>query len=557
MARTGIGAYHLAISGDDRFSIYDPSADVERISITSTGNVGVGTTAPTVKLEARNDSTTAYNASTGTTNRILNIRNATSGTGYNAFMNFITEPNGEWYLGAVSKANFADFVFMSRDASYGERMRITSAGNVGIGTASPGDFIDAGLGLAIINTSGRSALALGSTQGTANEVLGRLSFTNTNSTNIGSKRLAYISGVRGTTDNSAYLEFGTADNGLGTQRMVISQAGNVGINTASPSRRLTVTSASTGDNSLFTNAVDADLLINLTSGVTLLTPSTGIIAFGTSLTERMRITSGGQVGIGVSSLSDWDVTQTRTIEMGTIGNFISGYVGSSVMYLGTNAYLSSSGWKYARTGSASGQFDIGGGGFRFLTAASGTAGNAISYDPVFTVSSTGLTSISNFLQVASDLTSAKINIGALLNSGVNGINIQSYQSPGSGNFIQFLNLSGNSAGNITHSGTTTVSYNTSSDYRLKEDLKPIKGLEIVNKIKVYDYKWKDEDRRMDGVLAHELQEVLPYAVNGIKDGLQMQGVDYSKIVPVMVQAIKELKSELDTANARIQLLENK
>jgi hypothetical protein len=100
-------------------------------------------------------------------------------------------------------------------------------------------------------------------------------------------------------------------------------------------------------------------------------------------------------------------------------------------------------------------------------------------------------------------------------------------------------------GNITSNGSS-VSYNTTSDYRLKEDLKTIKGLEIVNKIKVYDYKWKSQDSRMDGVLAHELAEVLPYAVSGIKDGEQMQGVDYSKIVPVMVQAIKDLKAELDT-----------
>ena len=94
--------------------------------------------------------------------------------------------------------------------------------------------------------------------------------------------------------------------------------------------------------------------------------------------------------------------------------------------------------------------------------------------------------------------------------------------------------------------TVLTTYNTTSDYRLKEDLKPINGLDIVNRIKVYDYKWKSEDSRMNGVLAHELAEVLPYAVTGIKDGEQMQSVDYSKIVPVMVQAIKELKAELDT-----------
>ena len=49
---------------------------------------------------------------------------------------------------------------------------------------------------------------------------------------------------------------------------------------------------------------------------------------------------------------------------------------------------------------------------------------------------------------------------------------------------------------------------------------------------------------MDGVLAHELQEVLPYAVSGLKDGETMQGVDYSKIVPVMLKAIQELSAEI-------------
>jgi hypothetical protein len=115
---------------------------------------------------------------------------------------------------------------------------------------------------------------------------------------------------------------------------------------------------------------------------------------------------------------------------------------------------------------------------------------------------------------------------------------------GAANLIEFL-TAGNPRGSITTNGTS-VAYNTTSDYRLKEDLKPINGLEIVNRIKVYDYKWKSDNSRMDGVMAHELAEVLPYAVSGIKDGAEMQSVDYSKIVPVMVQAIKELKAELDT-----------
>jgi hypothetical protein len=103
---------------------------------------------------------------------------------------------------------------------------------------------------------------------------------------------------------------------------------------------------------------------------------------------------------------------------------------------------------------------------------------------------------------------------------------------------------------------TSVGYVTSSDYRLKEDLQEIKGLEKVSALKVYDFKWKDSEDRTDGVLAHELAEVLPYAVTGEKDAVdedgndRMQGVDYSKIVPVLIKAIQELKAEIDSLKTK-------
>jgi len=93
--------------------------------------------------------------------------------------------------------------------------------------------------------------------------------------------------------------------------------------------------------------------------------------------------------------------------------------------------------------------------------------------------------------------------------------------------------------------TNTSAYSTSSDYRLKEDLKSINGLNLVSKIKIYDYKWKNVEERAYGVLAHELQEIIPQAVIGEKDAEQMQGVDYSKLVPILVQSIQELKAEIE------------
>jgi hypothetical protein len=105
-------------------------------------------------------------------------------------------------------------------------------------------------------------------------------------------------------------------------------------------------------------------------------------------------------------------------------------------------------------------------------------------------------------------------------------------------------------GRINTTGTTTQ-FLGSSDYRLKEDLQDFAGLDIVSKIPVYDFKWKTDESRSYGVMAHELQEVLPDAVAGEKDdvnedgSVNPQGVDYSKIVPLLVKSIQELKAEID------------
>jgi hypothetical protein len=116
---------------------------------------------------------------------------------------------------------------------------------------------------------------------------------------------------------------------------------------------------------------------------------------------------------------------------------------------------------------------------------------------------------------------------------------------GTGSVYNVIFVNGNGyVGDIRTNGSST-SFNTTSDYRLKQDLQPINGLDLVSQIKVYNYQWKVDESRSYGVLAHELQEVVPQAVNGEKDAEQMQSVDYSKLVPILVQAIKELKAEIE------------
>ena len=113
--------------------------------------------------------------------------------------------------------------------------------------------------------------------------------------------------------------------------------------------------------------------------------------------------------------------------------------------------------------------------------------------------------------------------------------------------IQFQEDSGTVRGSIKTSGTSTQ-YNTTSDYRLKKNFKDFNGLDLVSQIPVYDFNWKvgvdPEEGQAWGVKAHELQEIIPNAVSGEKDGEEMQGVDYSKIVPILIKAIQELQEEI-------------
>lgn len=168
--------------------------------------------------------------------------------------------------------------------------------------------------------------------------------------------------------------------------------------------------------------------------------------------------------------------------------------------------------------------------------------------PVLNMTSSGRV----FINTTSGVGQEQFCVNFDSNSGLSqAINIKDTYASASGAFyVVFRKNDDAGIGSISRIGTTSaVAYNTTSDYRLKEDLKEIKGLEKISKIKVYDFKWKDDNSRMDGVIAHELQEVVPYAVTGEKDAKEMQQVDYSKLVPILVQAIQEL-------NDKIKILEN-
>jgi hypothetical protein len=170
-------------------------------------------------------------------------------------------------------------------------------------------------------------------------------------------------------------------------------------------------------------------------------------------------------------------------------------------------------------------------------------------------------------------TSAVGTTGLTISSpSLNGV-FSAAESASATNHIRFYNTNG-VVGAISTSGTATT-YATSSDYRLKEDVQPMVGAsDRLMALKPVNFAWKVDGSRVDGFLAHEAQEVVPECVTGEKDQVQIveikdedgnvtgaeerpvyQGIDQSKIVPLLVAALQEALTKIEALEARVAALE--
>ena len=151
--------------------------------------------------------------------------------------------------------------------------------------------------------------------------------------------------------------------------------------------------------------------------------------------------------------------------------------------------------------------------------------------------------------------------------------------------MRFLNSGNVSVGTISHNGSST-SYNTSSDYRLKTDAQPMTGAsDRVQALNPVNFEWIADGTRVDGFLAHETQAVVPEAVHGTQDAMMdeeyevtpavldddgnettaavmgtrsvpdYQGIDQSKLVPLLTAALQESLTAITDLKARVAILE--
>ena len=418
-----------------------------QITLNTTGDVGIGTATPnTYAFGGGGKFLTLFSASSYS---LLGIISNGTSPGAIAFGNETIR------RASIDALNGSDLIFSTNGSNSGtsvtERLRIASTGAATFSSS-------------VTATQGLTVGSLGSGSNAIITLANNAS---------GSPRTIYYKA------SDATINFtGTG----GSDQVTITNGGNVGIGTASPTtyslagRHLEVNDAGGGFAFIHNNttSVKSFFAANESGGVAaLFTFSNHPLTFGTNNTERMRITSGGFVLVN------------RTTSL-------------------------NNGW-----------FEVNGDGSR-----SGVACNQVS-----------------------TASSAQIYF-----SNPNGI-----------------------VGSIFSSGSAT-SYNTSSDYRLKENIKPVENaLSVLTQLKPCTFNFiADADEEVMGFIAHEVQEVIPQAVTGEKDGFRIeevevspaeldeegnviteavieekeipvyQGIDHSKLVPLLVAAIQELKAEIDS-----------
>lgn len=347
-------------------------------------------------------------------------------------------------------------------------------------------------------------------------------------------------------------------------------SGSVGIGTASPVDKLDVRGGAIrlGDDNVVVWGSSG--YNNYISG----NSSTNSVKILTNGSERMRIDSSGNVGIGSSSVvGDLEIRRDTTTAADcpqlTFTNFTSGassyYAGGmfGVAYrdITNPAYIA--GVEFGRDSAAGGAASSG--SIRFYTDGAGTSLSGIRALERMRIDSAGNLLVgTTTAQGAGGITMYKNG------SGTSGLIVVSKTADGVVNTAMGFVAGGSTVGNITYNNTST-SYVTSSDYRLKENVAPMTGaLSVVQQLKPVTYNWKVDGSAGQGFIAHELQSVVPDCVTGEKDAVETidefdaegkligtkevpkyQGIDTSFLVATLTAAIQELNAKVTALEAQL------
>ena len=611
----------LTLAGTDfKFRTGSGATDTSMV-IDSSGNVGIGTTSPDLTGFGWNVLSIVGGTTAGSAG-VLELGSPTTNAnaqnlGIIAFMDGSTR-NAQIDVARATSTSTANMSFYTNGGSgIVERMRIDSAGKVSVGSPVVGQlgvrgttndstaysFESANLSgntlFAVRNDglsffpSGNVGIGLTSPASKLDINGGRIGIRNNI---VAASNLTYSTIYSTENSGAAYPFTGTSGNLVveprngqdfvvlgtsGVARMVVKGGGNVGIGTNSPtSYNLNADNLviyETGDFSGITLAADNDQGSNIyfadpddnnVGGITY-NHTNNYMNFRANGAERMRIDSSGNVGIGVTPNAPAGNIQ---LDVGDNGCGMTSRQNNELV-LQANANYST----YAQAGVPATRLNLTNSGeFHFLNAPAGAAvGDTISFTERMRITSGG-----EVLIRRADYTDTtfSLQVGDLASDSYRPIRC-TVASTAARTQIAFYNPSG-LVGTISTNGSATA-YNTSSDYRLKENVVSMTGaLDRVGQLKPSRFNFiADADTTVDGFLAHEVSSVVPEAISGEKDAMRTedyevtpavldedgnviteavmgtrvvpdyQGIDQSKLVPLLVKTIQELEARITTLEA--------
>jgi hypothetical protein len=545
----------------DHIKFATGGAATERMRISSTGDVGIGTTA-TALFNSVGGSTklavTGSSASTdvlGNTDASISIINTDTTANNTAGLHFaradtddnpnyagasiVTQFHDTQSTGQYPKASMNFLTSTVANAAPSLKMTIDSSGNVGIGTSS----IDTKL--VIVETpativsgnaiSGSTMKGLKiRTNANGDESVGVWFGTNGSHWSGISGQRKNAAGTWGTNLSFYTHEDATTDLTYTRERMTIDSAGNVGIGTTTPSAKLDV--AGPASITSFTGTTELGIVVQGSTGAT---DYSGIDFKGYSQVNPVArigvITTGGG-----SKLS-----------FGTSNSYVSGI---------TNT---------AMTIDSSGNVGIG-------TSSPSSYGKLAVYNVTGDIEVACVTGSANYatyrlqnssrrysMQIRTDQANAWVlrDESAASNRFIMGTN--GYFGFAVGAPTYMIHLNGGTAG-PSNSGIAAA-WSVHSDYRLKENVATITtATEAVSRLRPVTFSWIEENEpeaTTAGFIAHEMAEVAPYSVMGEKDAvnedgsIRSQGADYSKLVPLLTAALQEALTEITALKARVTALE--
>jgi parallel beta-helix repeat protein len=386
----------------------------------------------------------------------------------------------------------------------------------------------------------------------------------------------------GTNDSQA-LRFMTNN----TERMRILANGNVGVGTGSPTHSIHIDGdiRFTGQGLANTGSAAAPSYSFVSSDdLGMFRPANNILGFSTSGNERLRINASGNVGIGVTSPSEalhlsGDIYARDHLYLNTLGNEKNPIVytlsGSSrqLSYLsvgpnkgvndirvyGPNDDTIQNRIVFRTSGVNRAEIDSSGASFNGNLSIAGNVTSTVTVPSnALYVGHNGSTSLFN----TTSASGVSLNTTHLQVARSGGTVIHSNRFGSTGTNIS-LRYNGNQVGTIAVDSSST-SFNTSSDYRLKQNETLLNGaLDRIGQFNTYRFNFSSNPGKVvDGFFAHEVAPIVPEAVTGQKDEVDKdgnpvyQGIDHSKLVPLLTAGVQELATRTNSLNSSLNTLQS-